>query len=487
MHGSKKRSRRPTYNDNYQNSSDPPLFSSDGPDAGAENYTSIGKRRKRMFQGPWWGGPAAEGAHSMTAKRPFQRNFDSGVFMGSDTTATENEDAEGFPCLRSPSTNQREPGPDVRPGEKLAYEELKQQLESQGIFPDEDDLQDYLARQHCAMYIVLNYADRGCPYINLTNLGLHAILDSTLRPLHCLVRQEQDEPLAPDLRLYLGNNDLSHLPNELYALQHLKELSIRGNQVKHLAPQLGRLPLEELNLSFNRIRYLPYAMLRLFRNAYQRSETISEFLAAQFHLQPNPFVVPVCRNAAATGSRLSLRRNQLTLAARSVPCYLTIAATPLRPYAPWPSQQDTLLLPANVALYTPPNRNYVPSLFELCLRSAKQHRRISAMLTFQDLPPAIEEALVGAEQLSTAGPLYCDVCEQEYIVPRGEWLEWYAGVRDNEHDLIPFLRRVCSWGCVGAVFDEKDSCAKGDEDDDATNEEAVSDDWLLCGWREASP
>jgi hypothetical protein len=73
-------------------SSDPALFSSDD-DPSADNYTQ--ERRKKKYRGPWFQQrPASEaGSQDMLdnapekkSKRIFERQFDSGVFMGSDAT-----------------------------------------------------------------------------------------------------------------------------------------------------------------------------------------------------------------------------------------------------------------------------------------------------------------------------------------------------------------------------------------------------------------
>ena len=72
-------------------SSDPPLFSSDD-DPSAENYTHI--RRKKKYRGPWYQQlPASDSSHDQheqesarKGKRVFERQFDSGVWMGSDGT-----------------------------------------------------------------------------------------------------------------------------------------------------------------------------------------------------------------------------------------------------------------------------------------------------------------------------------------------------------------------------------------------------------------
>lgn len=71
----------------FSDSSDVPVFSSDD-DPAVENYAN-GRRTKRRFAGPWFGqdqqpvpGPSQTGP----SKRTLQRQIDSGVFMGSDTS-----------------------------------------------------------------------------------------------------------------------------------------------------------------------------------------------------------------------------------------------------------------------------------------------------------------------------------------------------------------------------------------------------------------
>ena len=92
-------------------SSDPPLFSSDD-DPNAENYTYI--RRKKKYKGPWYQQlPASDSSHDSheqenvkKGKRAFERQYDSGVFMGSDGTdidepmeELELEPPASVPCL----------------------------------------------------------------------------------------------------------------------------------------------------------------------------------------------------------------------------------------------------------------------------------------------------------------------------------------------------------------------------------------------------
>ena len=86
-------------------SSDAPLFSSDDlPASSAENY--IEPRVKRQYQRPWyemdqgWSGVSVHSSMKKPRiKKPFQRTYDSGVWLGSDES-TENEDIDQHDAVR---------------------------------------------------------------------------------------------------------------------------------------------------------------------------------------------------------------------------------------------------------------------------------------------------------------------------------------------------------------------------------------------------
>ena len=82
--------------DSIENSSDTPLFSSDDHPASAEDYLEPHSKRQR--KGPWW--CSRPGTQELIirkkSKRGFKRNFDSGVWMGSDSDA---EDELGYTAV----------------------------------------------------------------------------------------------------------------------------------------------------------------------------------------------------------------------------------------------------------------------------------------------------------------------------------------------------------------------------------------------------
>ena len=69
-------------------SSDPALFSSDEAAPSAEHYSA--KRTKDKWRGTWWGDRLK--GESARKKRQFKRNYDSGIFMGSEGTDSSLDD-----------------------------------------------------------------------------------------------------------------------------------------------------------------------------------------------------------------------------------------------------------------------------------------------------------------------------------------------------------------------------------------------------------
>src|SRR5256885_16395305 len=84
---SRKRSRS-DYETEPATSSDPALFSSDDPAPSAEQYSA--KRRKERWRGTWWGDRLRDEAAKQ--KRQFKRNYDSGIWMGSEGTESSLEE-----------------------------------------------------------------------------------------------------------------------------------------------------------------------------------------------------------------------------------------------------------------------------------------------------------------------------------------------------------------------------------------------------------
>lgn len=102
FNNTRKRARQPGHAQpppNFSNSSDPAVFSSDD-DPSVDNYVH-GKHRKKRYVGSWYQQHLASSDSAFgeevrlspkKVQRTFQRQFDSGVWMGSDGFTEDDED-----------------------------------------------------------------------------------------------------------------------------------------------------------------------------------------------------------------------------------------------------------------------------------------------------------------------------------------------------------------------------------------------------------
>lgn len=119
--------------------------------------------------------------------------------------------------------------------------------------------------------------------------SLTTLSNETIRPLSAFTRlppviEDVFEKLEPRLKIFLASNNLTTLPEELFNLDRLTVLSLRGNKIYELPSAIGRLrKLRELNLSQNGLQHLPYEILDLF--------SIDSRLES-FQIHPNQFYEP---------------------------------------------------------------------------------------------------------------------------------------------------------------------------------------------------
>ena len=106
--------RKRSFDEYREASSDPALFSSDGPEPSVENYERA--QRKRQHQRAWYEEPeypypqrpGVQGV-ARRKRKPFERNFDSGIYMGSDDSSNLEPD-EGSKTVGSLATVNNEVG-----------------------------------------------------------------------------------------------------------------------------------------------------------------------------------------------------------------------------------------------------------------------------------------------------------------------------------------------------------------------------------------
>lgn len=428
-------------------SSDPPIFSSDDSPATVENYTQPNSNFKRQRSGPWYNhngkGVSLELHHRPERYRrgSFRRDLDSGVWMRSDETEeideklceekglSNQEYSAAFGCLSSMSTPPKE---GQEHGGTSLFKMAAQYFEDPGlrhgpIFPywqeQPQDLEAFHRAQSRALAITETYADSTQRICDLSGLNIRHLLPSTLQPLRFLTRtipasqdEDYDEIYRP-IELYLAGNELTVLPGELYELDQLTILSARANDIVEVSPALSRLRrLEELNLSNNNLRWLPFEILDLL--GYR----VDKFSAAM-----NPYIQPQNLNGVEDSFENNLTDGCYALC-RTPVAYLSIDGSSVLGWTPAPS--STLDFQPQKSKMPEPlltERTNVPSLLELALRSAYASMNLSQLPYFlpTSCPSNIDKMLKRAWYTKSYGGQKCTVCNKEYLIPRTEWVEWW--------------------------------------------------------------
>lgn len=266
------------------------------------------------------------------------------------------------------------------------------------------------------------------------------------------------ESLLPDLEIYLANNSLSQLPGQLFQLQHLTVLSLRGNNLRELPSAISNLDqLRELNVANNNLRWLPFELRELFGKKLK-----------SLRLHPNPFIRPVPKpkfleipTSPYASTSTAFFNIDGTLARGSSPTPTTTATF-------WPELRHRL--PVNHNFWNHPQKT--PSLFELSLRSCYKSPQLSQLpfLLPSDAPESLSSALQHTWHLKQQGGQQCTTCKASYIIPRTEWIEWWHSVAWTTYrpwrnpskpvyapldryealvaSAVPFLKRGCSWACA---------------------------------------
>ncbi|KAI0476044.1 hypothetical protein GGR56DRAFT_448967 [Xylariaceae sp. FL0804] len=493
------------------NSSDPAVFSSDD-DPHVENYAN-GRHRKKRYIGSWFQQQPASSDSTFSdgrlpppkAKRTFERQVDSGVWMGSDSSV--DFDGDSVVELSQPAEPRL---PQLRHGR------------TQRVSPAEEIVRRKI---QAAM-------DDGNESIDLSSLGIESVSNSTIAQLSefmCIPLVAEGVPFEqkdPELKIFLSTNPLRRVPAALLRLEFLTVLSLRNTPISELPPSIGDLKnLRTLNLSLTRLRFLPAELLNLLRYPGKLDS---------WSVHPNPFYRPsqlpllpgkeevlcgVRRQSCITlheskqpdGSLLRLwveegpqSRDraeypqisdsfyigwQARIYARSLVQYsdsrgmiLSKFRLPGRecsePSSPGSDMgtDQSIQTEGLAVLPTPPSsardelgpkttQSRVPSLFELALQSCSrtaQPRELPSYLPPQT-PPHFESVLrriaEQGEKNANSGDLPCSICGRRVIVPTAEWMEWWDIGRlpapsqldaktSNAENAIPFLKRGCSWKCV---------------------------------------
>ncbi|KAK0833620.1 hypothetical protein LTR73_001383 [Friedmanniomyces endolithicus] len=305
--------------------------------------------------------------------------------------------------------------------------------------------------------------------------------------------------------LSLRGNHLTHLPPAIARLTRLTELNIAGNNIRYL-------PWETLNLlhcqgdhrqitirpnpllqptdlsgpsPLPRPNFTPVGSEDLSRFADTR-ETVEKMrvkhrkagclnLRGELELRlklGRMLRIQHLQAESRAGTELKLCREELIYLASSSIQYLGIDGAPLRRTSgtlpdtadDWPATMDP-------SAHAPPASTtaHTPSLFELALRALQRTHNLSEFLPApsqtptptttstplsSDFPPSVASALhAAASNTASHGNEKCSTCCREFVVARAQWVEyWFHGFPAQRElsgeSVLPFLRRVCSWGCA---------------------------------------
>ncbi|RAH42066.1 leucine-rich repeat domain-containing protein [Aspergillus brunneoviolaceus CBS 621.78] len=522
-----------------QPSSDPAFFSSDDVpgSGGLENYTAgsaagagagagaathtahqhhhhasgaggLAGTRKRRYRGTWWGEKMmSSGGHQPQGQEGAKRNkrvdwrekrlVDSGVWMGSDDSlaggflgsdASWGEEVWGQFVGEGEGKGEGVDGKGIGIGIGIGIGRRGEEGERMFDEPREHQI---------ARAIVNDCLERGDDSVDLSGGNLRSIPSGLLRPLQHLtklpaikeppVTEDVYTSLEPFLRLFLAGNALPKLCGELFELDTLRVLSLRNNKLTEIPAAIRRLTmLQEVNLSVNRLRSLPWELLWLIRKGDLKHLTV----------RPNPLlqIDDGAHDPEAAVAEWHVPREELRSCVYEGPAPeqawapVHVATGPVRRYnaegvlllppagsssqpvgtameldAPSDTDPDPDTNPQDRPCPTPlpPAASRVPSLREVALLSLTRSPSFD-LLSDAELagyPALMLRLLRDAREVRAAGGRSCSVCHRGFVLARTEWIEWWdcstyenglKGPRPSGEGLrpLPFRRLGCSWGCV---------------------------------------
>jgi hypothetical protein len=298
-----------------------------------------------------------------------------------------------------------------------------------------------------------------------SNGNLRVIPQGLLRPLQHLTKlpsvreppisEEVFSSLQPFLRLFLAGNGLNAVSGELFELDSLRVLSLRNNKLTEIPPAIRRLTkLQELNLSVNRLNFLPWELLWLIKKGDLKHLTV----------RPNPLSqieeseIAQCHLSSESEQGLE---NLKAIEYEGPPpeeawAPIHIATGPVRRF-----NMEGFPVPDTQASTADQSQSHVPSLREVSLLSFSRSSYFDTISDEEmaDFPSLMLRLLRHAREVRSAGGRSCSVCHRSFVIARTEWFEWWdcstyenglKGPRVSGEKLrpLPFRRLGCSLACL---------------------------------------
>lgn len=449
------------------------VFSSDPVDPALD----VDRRTKRVYKGTWWAAGRVE----------YERNFDSGIFMASDSSE------ESLP-LFLPNESLQSVSAVTTTALSPAHIIVNQAIEAGEEVVDLSYVFSCLISADFAKRTELTHHRNLA--ISKLSPEIPCLLKSLVTPPRfsngsLAPHEQQFQSLVSKTQLYLANNLLTDLPATLWSVQNLTVLSLRNNGLVEIPGAIGQLrQLKELNLGNNKLRWLPWELLGL----------MGEERLTKVHVRPNPFFVgfdvaafpkyiDLPRTSAIYDSILADLRDSAGLGAeggdmdmpsrwllrlleglwqtmkdldgkslsergpkclfdnegidfvlRSFPvasseiAYLEADGTCVRQRnAPRPSRtpQHKNHVPADpyATMEMSIGTSRVPSLLELamtrCADSLQAGNSGLKQLMPTDMPVPVMNAIDEVYDAINEGGRICTSCSRRYVIPRTEWVEYW--------------------------------------------------------------
>ena len=432
-------------------SSDPALFSGDEQDTiGVEDYAN--KRKKKMYTG-------SSRSHQLKAgkedrRKEFKRNYDSGIFMGSDSEPPSSDSITSLEeeLIRDQAGALRPKNEDplFKLGQHLNEDEASTPLAKSRVQQDVGDLdatpRTSLVTTKCEearlpvtfpaefdqrraiLQIIQKCLDSGLETVDLSGLSL-SDLPPEVAELSCLTKQanfvtgmlENGTSLETHLRLFLGNNFLRRLPLPVLDLTNLRELSLRRNKLTKLPAGIRSLVnLEKLNVSANKLTYLPFEVIDLIAHHRLRE------LTTEPNLWDTPPHLKSGNEYTTSLQPLNiLLRSHMSIHRRLCPVFEAVEAP--------------------IAITSP----RVASLTEMSLRQLVRARPLEELGQYMPsgTPEIVFDALHVLDEVLQEGGRCCNSCQRAIVLPGREWTEWWIA----SSSYVPIKRILCSSHCTGTA------------------------------------
>ncbi|KAK4541543.1 hypothetical protein LTR36_007840 [Oleoguttula mirabilis] len=489
-------------------SSDPPLFSDTTSDGGDASHYEEQPRRKRLVRGPWWnvGKGRGQSLRRSMAKTERLRNGDSGVWMGSDESEASSD------CLISSQQRMQELAMQDMADEEMSSDETLPNAEAlaarlvHGCVDKGKEVVDLsdrgLIHLSNATLAPLHQLIRPS-FVGVTHPPSEDEFSPLTPSIQLFLSRNQLTALPLELFnltnisvLSLRNNDLQHLSPAIARLNKLKELNIAGNNISYLPWELlelldrrgkhrqitvrpnpliepcdlsGPSPLPKAN--FTRVMQTEELArctdtrdtVNNLRCKYVAEQgTLSMRGELELRLKLGRMLrIQYLQEASKAGRELKLCREELIYLASSAVQYFRGDGTPLRRTGSQHAGGEEFaacLDPTATAPSGSGSASTAPSLFELALHSLQTNFNLQDFLPKMSTFPGISSSLASAIRLAAAnthglGNETCSTCGKHFIIARAEWMEYWFHGWSSQRELtseavLPFLRRVCSWGCA---------------------------------------